>query len=85
MPDSTYTPTDADIGHDSPWECDECGGPESETSHSGCLSCDGQGNIVARGTVARRLRGPSPYMQHIIDLADAFEARQRELRSSRFN
>lgn len=46
------------ILHDSDWECDECGGPSPETSSSGCQFCDGQGDIVPRGTAKRRTWRP---------------------------
>lgn len=40
--------------NDSEWECDECAGPSSATSMSGCQFCGGQGDIVPRGTARIR-------------------------------
>lgn len=46
------------IGHDSDFECDECGGPSPATSTSGCAFCDGQGDIVPRGKARFRTWRP---------------------------
>lgn len=45
------------IGHNAPYECISCGGPEwSASSKSGCYRCGAQDEIVPRGTVARLRR-----------------------------